>query len=329
MDSDQIIRYAAMFGCAAFGLAATRLAYRYRQKHSPAIWVRQLHADIGKAAGDECFRQSELRETEAKMTELRPPIDSQPLTRAQEYYLQTVPGMLFLLVCGGAVLMFLGVFQGIIAGMRNWMSIAGPVLLAIAAVVCLAMRGGRRRYAYLQLLNKKFLLFKAGNELEKAIPVLKTLLEHYPSAPELWMEMADQLARTGKLDDALQAVNKAAELAPKHIDVAMMGLSLQLRRGALRQAREILATLPTYRTLPADPRQSLYAAALSLKENEAGKALAAAKKAIELDRAFTEKFVALDPALQDVALFLKEKKLVKSSPPELFDQPGLDAKQHG
>lgn len=311
MEYEQILRYAAMIGCAALGLAISYLVYRYRQKYNLNTWIKQLQDDITKASGDESYRQAQLRETEAKLAEFHLPDPVQPITRNQEYYLQAVPKMLFWLGCGGAILTFLGLFQPRVEGARNWMIVAGPVFLATCGIVYLMMRSMRYHYSYLQLLNKKFLLLKAGNELEKSIPALKTLLEHYPSVPELWMEMSDQLAKAGRLDDALKAVNEAAKLAPNHVDVVMIELSLQIRRGALREAKDILDTLPNYKTLPTDPRQSLYTAALYLKKNEPAKALEAAKKALELDKKFSEKFVTLDPTLQDVDALLREKKLVE------------------
>lgn len=300
MDMETFLAHAPILAYAAVGVAVSYLFLRYKRRNDLNDWMRRLTQDATRAAGDEEYRLRELEATETELAKFPVPESIVPVKRNQEVYMQTLPKFIWVMGTGAIVITFMGLFMPRAEGRANWEIYAGPALLAVSVLLLLVTEKVRSSYGRVQMLNRKYLLYKAGNELEKLLPVMREILEYYPLVPGLRLENADQLAKSGRLDDAIAEVKKAQEMAPDNADLKIIEMSFQLRNGQLAKAELILKQLRDMPLTLSDPRRELFAAAMDLRRGNDKGAEENLRQAIELDKAFSKKFLPLDPTLADL-----------------------------
>jgi cytochrome c-type biogenesis protein CcmH/NrfG len=86
-----------------------------------------------------------------------------------------------------------------------------------------------------------FRLGQLQSSPSKAIPYYARYVELEPSDPWGHMALGDQLARVGKVADALQSYERAEKLAPNERDVAIGRARIQSRAGRSKDAQQTLA----------------------------------------------------------------------------------------
>ncbi len=295
---------------AAVALGIVFLLLRFRRKNDLQAWMKILRDKAERAATDPDFRDRELQEAEEQIAQYTPPEPAEPVKRKQEMYIQLLPKFLFLNGSGGALLTWIGLFQPPAHQETNWMLIIGLVLLAATGIVILLTARLRRHHAWLQQLNRKYLMQKAAGDENGLLATIDRILQYYPGVPELWLEKADQLSRFNRLDEALIAVEKARSLAPKSLDIAVVEISFMLRNNRLNDAERALKQLDEMEKAPSDPRAEIYRAQLALLRNELTKAKKHAEKAAELDASFTTRFLDREDSLKDLRSMMQEMKLI-------------------
>jgi tetratricopeptide (TPR) repeat protein len=307
MNIETVLSHAPMIGFIILGLGVNYLLLRYKRKHDLNEWMQRLTRDAGRAATDEDFRRRELAATEAELARYATPETITPVKRNQEVYMQTFPKFIWVVGIAAMVITFMGLFLPRQEGRGNWEIYVGPGLLAVTGLLLLLTEKVRSSYGRVQMLNRKYLLHKAANESEKLLPVMEEILLYYPLVPGLRLEHADQLARANRMDEAIEAVKLAEEMAPNNADLKIVEMSFQLRAGRLAKAEIILKQLWDMPLSLSDPRRELFAAAMDLRRGNEKGAEENLEKAVELDKAFSEKFLSLDQTLSALNAFAGER----------------------
>lgn len=291
---------------AAAAVGILVVLWRFRRTRDLQSWTKQMHADFAKAQNDETFRREQLAAAQTELAAYPRPAVVLTVKRHQELFLHTMPKTLFLLgVCGLGVTA-VGLYRPVNELNRNWMIYLGPALLLVVGALLLLTERAWANYRRIQLLNRSYVLEKAGKEFGPMFEHLNEILEYYPRIPELWLEKADQLACAGRLDEALAAVKKAQELSPHSIDLKMVEVTYLLRNDDVNGAETALENLAGVKRAASDPRHELYSAALELRRGNREKAKEYAEKALALDSAFSKRLTGRDETLQGVVDLLTE-----------------------
>lgn len=312
-----------IYGICAIG--AIFWILRYRKSRDLAAWLQTLRQSAVRASKNKEYREAQLADAEAEIAKYPVPDSVTPIKRSHEMMLQVLPRFLFLLTFSGLFFTYMGLFPQGGEGRTNWELYVGPGLLALTAFAIVKLELVRRNYGRVQQLNRKYLLQKAGIDPARH-ETMRQVLEYYPGVAQLWLEHADQLAVSERMDDALAAIKKARELSPDSLDMAVVELSFLIRAGKTEKADEALKKIESMPRVETDPRAELYSAALYLKHNEIKKARKNLEKALELDRGFCESILPLDKSLADAyALACREGLLDSPENDEEAEKTALDA----
>lgn len=296
-----------MLGAIVIGVGIVVFLFRYKKSRDFRSWVNRLRTDAAIAARDKDFRNAELEKVERELAEYPRPEPIVPGKRSHEVYIQAIPPFIWLNGMIGVFVTFMGLSHSPAEGERNWMLYLGPAVLVVVGVLILVLEKFRSSYMRVQLLNRKYMLVKAGERYAEALAILAEILEYYPNVPELHMEKADQCTKVeGRLDEAVDSVRRARELKPGGLDWAIVELSFLLRLGRTPEAGKLVKILPEFNPSPSDPRPEIYCAALELQNNDKKKAKKHLKKAMELDGEFIAEFLDRDPSLAEIKQFASE-----------------------
>lgn len=307
MQLNNLPQYLPALAFAVCGCGVIYFLYRYSRKRDLRVWTETVQAAASRAAADEAFRRTELAAAEARLAALPAPATIVPIRRRHEILLQLLPKFVFVIGSTGVAFLFLGLFHYPPGKGSDWLNGVGGALVVMAGLLLLFSEKLQRDYERVRQLNRKYLLSKAGNDFPGMFEAMEELLNYYPAVPELWLEHADRLAKASRMDDALRAVRKARELSrPGQLDLAIVELSFLVRKGDAPGAEKMLAALSDMKPEASDPRPDMYAAALALLQKDRKKAEEHARKAMELDRHFVEKFLLRDETLKDVKALLRE-----------------------
>ena len=309
MNVDALAANAPMILYALVAFAVIYLCHRYKKKNDLRAWLEELRSKAIHAGKDEVFRRAELADAEAELTRHPAPDVIVPVGKRVELYLHLLPKILFFTLSAGAAMVFVALFQPAREGEGRLLLYLGAASLLLSGALFLVLEKLRAGYTRVRQLNRKYLMQKAGGDFDNMFSTFDTILEYYPAVPELRLEEADQLARAGRMEDAVEAIEKATRLKPGNLDLTVVQLSFVLRKGDTEAAESILAALPEMKPLPSDPRPSLYAAALALRQNDREKAAEHLKKSLELDKNFTEMLLPRDETLAEVKRLAEEKEL--------------------
>ncbi len=304
MNIDTILQYAPK---AATILASLGLLYairRYNQKNDGTSWLRHIYASAEKAAKDEQYRQNELADANTQIAQYPTPNPIEPITEKQQRRLGFFPKMMFMTGLSAVVCIYLGLFSDDPTA-ATWALLSGFGFLALTALFYWSAEKTRPYVRRVQELNRKYLLLKAGKD-EERFATLREIMAYYPTVAELWLEMGDQHAVAGRLDDAVASVKKARALSPGHIDLPLVEASFHLRRQDAQAAEDALDVAENLKKAPSDPRIAVYRGAAALQKKDKETAAQQGKEALTLDRSFTEKLLEKDPGLKDFAAFLEQ-----------------------
>lgn len=275
---EQYMQYAPMVVYGVCALGVVYFLMMYKRKHDLRAWLGQLRQTAARAGEDESFRKEKLAETEAELAKFPTPDEVVPVKRKHEAYLQMLPKFMFVVGCCGVFFLFMGLFRPRAEGQRNWEIYTGPALLLFTGYMWFFLERIRPNYSRVQQMNRKYLLQKAGNDAD-SLGTLTEILQYYPGVPELWMEKADSLANSQRMDEAIDAIRQAVSLAPQNIDLAIVEVSFLLRKGAAEDAEKALDNVWNLKKAPSDPRPDLYGAAIALRQGNVEKALEHGEKA--------------------------------------------------
>lgn len=299
MDTAQIMQYAPKI---VFVLTAAGMLYemrKYKRKHDVAAWLREMYAKTTRAASDEEFRRAELADAEANIAKYPVPNPVRPITNKQQVRIAAFPKFMFMTAISGTVFLYFGLFETMRQGVK-WPVFVGWGFLALTFILYIMSERTRPYYSRVQQINRKYLLQKAGGDKER-FDSLRQVLEYYPVLPELWLELGDQYAVAGQMDKAVDAIEKARELAPENMDLAIVLASFELRRKHREKALKALDEAELLKKAPSDPRVAVYRAAVALQANEKRKAEKLGEEAVELDKDFTRQLLQRDEGLKDLA----------------------------
>lgn len=307
-----------------YGLVAAGVMYlliRYRKKNDLTAWLQNLRANAARAVKDEAFRKRELADAEAEIAKYPVPGTVVPIKCNHEAFLQILPKLLFMICFSGVFFTYMGLFPQGDPGKGNWEIYVGPALLLLTGLAVVKLELIRANYGRVQQMNRKYLLQKAGQDPDRHNTMVK-ILEYYPGVSQLWLEHADQLAASGRMDEALAAIKKAREISPDNMDMMVVELSFLLRADRLADAERSLKALSGLARSDSDPRLELYTAALNLRQNEVRKAEKNLKEALDRDRRFCETILPLDQALVAACALAKKEGLVED--PDAPGQPTVE-----
>lgn len=86
---------------------------------------------------------------------------------------------------------------------------------------------------------------KNQNDLPSAIAYFSKALKKYPEDMELWSELAETYARTGNLDSAQQAIDKALNISSLDLQTAFIAGQIAMQRRDFRKAEQIFTNIVT------------------------------------------------------------------------------------
>lgn len=262
-----------------------------------SLAVDREFRNLALAVEDEAFRRAEIARVDELLSGKLPlPSDVKPLAGRESGGRQAFASALLIL---GVILLW-GAGSARDDVRAIWLYGGVAAFLVAAAAMLLGL--SRRKWARVARL----LLFRADlkrldGDREGAATDLHEALRIAPWDDSSWAEYADDLAATGRLSDALEAVKRASAIDPKYDEYRMVAASLAIRTGRIDEAREAVRLwMEIDRVEEDDPRVAVYQAALQLAEGNRDKAK------MFLDRALLDKngegreFLDSDQALDGV-----------------------------
>lgn len=292
------------------GLASLVALHKNAMKYDIPMWMNKLNRDAAKATEDAEFRKTELEKTEAEIAKLPVPAPIAPISRAQEARLRMFPKLMLFTGLLAAVSLYVGLFHSIPTENTRWPVYAGWFFLAATLLLYLGVTKLQAYYSRVQLLNKRYLLEKAGNS-DKKFATLEEVIEYYPHLVGLRLELADQKSLAGKYGEAVEILKKAAETAPETLDVAIAEASIQLRSKNPGGCETALERAERCKKAPTDPRIELYRAALEEERGNHEKAMEYARNAVNMDKEFCELISQKDSSLEVIRSMLEKEKLLE------------------
>lgn len=89
---------------------------------------------------------------------------------------------------------------------------------------------------------------EAGGDAKRALKIFRKAIRRFPTASVLWFNQAVSLVAAGKLDDAMESVEKAARLGPQRATAWLLLSDLHANAG-----HQVLALLARLRFLAVEP----------------------------------------------------------------------------
>ncbi|MDR1520049.1 MAG: hypothetical protein LBU23_07900 [Planctomycetota bacterium] len=292
----------------AFAAWALFRLWTEKTQHDPRARIDALSRDAARAARDRKFRADELAGAEAELAALSGDgSEPFPISVVIEALIAKTPAASLYAGAIGVFTLYFGIFHQPAGDSANWPLMVGLFLLGLVLLFFWFYRRFEGRLARVRALIRKYLMLKAGNELEPLLQTLAAIREYYPDRPELLLESADRLAAAARLEEAVGAVRQAREMRPDNLDFALLETSYLIRDGRLAEAGEALARVEAnFARAPTDPRLDIYLAALAAAENRIGAAWERLEKALQLDSAFSKGFIGLDQTLMGLEKILAE-----------------------
>ena len=228
-DRDSLALSVFIMICAAI----IGILYRYGKEVNLQAWFAKLRADAQRAVTDTGFRAAELADAENKLANAPKSIIRITIKKNHEVFLYVLPKIMMFLALFGVGLGYLGIFRVSPDVETNWAVYVALFFFLMVGALMVITDALRADYFRVQQLNRKYVMVKAGEDHSAILSTLKELLGHYPQVPELWVEYADQLARCGRVADALSSIEDVRRRAPGSMDLAIVELSLSIRNNEL------------------------------------------------------------------------------------------------
>lgn len=264
---------------------------------------------LARAGEDGAFRKERIAKLTASLGGALPlPESVSPLPGPKAGPAAAVPPVL---AAVGVVLLW-GGGGGVAQEHRGLWLYGGLAALAVAAVFLLATLRRRKWARTARLLLFRADLRRMDGDRKGAAADLLQLLRLTPWDDAAWAELSDDLAVSGELPEALEAMARAGELDPAYDEYHMLQASLAIRLKDFPRAR---AAIDDWRKLGGvddeDPRVAVYRAALHLAEGRLDEAKAAVRTAFGGGEDFDEgdwEFLDGDQALAGVRSILPGRK---------------------
>lgn len=271
------------------------------------LLVRYVNATVDKqfrslarASTDEDFRREEIARLNRLLSGLTPlPSDVAPLAGRGSGVRTALPPVLLTV---GVILLWGG---GAAAERREVWLLSGFAAMGLAALIMLLTLRRRKWARTARLLLFRADLKRMDGDRSSAAEDLRELLRLTPWDDSAWSELSDDLAATGDLDGAIQAMEQASAIDPKYDEYHMLQASLAIRRGRFERARQAMEDwLSVDGVERDDPRLAVYNAALKLGEGKRDEAEAALRAILQDHNSDDWDFLDSDQALNGVRKLL-------------------------